>query len=40
MAPGTRSKVAPCSNPMSFGSKCAILNKALVTLLELGASPQ
>ena len=35
MAPKARTLVPPCSNLRSFGSKCAVLKKVLVTLLEL-----
>jgi len=36
MGPVARSKLAPpCSNPRSFGSKCTVLKKVLVTLLGL-----
>jgi len=40
MAPGARSKLgAPCSNLRSFGSKCAVLKKVLVTLLGFFGAP-
>jgi len=29
----------PCSNLRSFGSKCTVLKKVLVTLLGLGSAP-
>jgi len=41
MAPGARSKfIAPCSNLRSFGSKCTVLKKVLVTFLALLGAPQ
>ena len=41
MAPGARSKFgAPCSNLRSFGSKCTLLKKVLVTLLGLFGVPR
>ena len=40
MTPGARSKFgAPCSRLRSFGSKCTVLKKELVTLLELFGAP-
>ena len=38
MASGARSKFGapPCSNLKSFGRKCTVLKKVLVTLLEVG----
>jgi len=38
--PGQEARLAPpCSNLMSFGSKCTILKKVLTTLLGLFGAP-
>jgi len=34
------SLMPPCSNLRSFGNKCTVWNKVLVTLLELVSSPR
>ena len=40
MAPGARSNFGdPCSKLMSFGSKCIVLKKLLVTLLGIFSAP-